>query len=81
MSDGMPSTLKLFLPLNSNLDTQMLDKQKIWQKKKKEVKNFKSIFFSSYIKVKIENFSAHQKENFMNFSKLTLLLFIVPFLW
>ena len=32
-------------------------------------------------KSKWKNFSAHQKENFLSFSKLTLLLFLVPFLW
>ena len=42
-------------------------------------KKFKPIFLR-FQKSKFENFSAHQKENFLNFSKLTLLLVLVPFL-
>ena len=43
------------------------------------VTNFKPHFLSPQ-KLKLKNFSAHQQEDFLRISKLTLLLFLVPIL-
>ena len=43
------------------------------------VTNFKPHFLSPQ-KSKFKNFSAHQQEDFLRISKLTLLLFLLPFL-
>ena len=45
-----------------------------------QVKIFKCVFLSSYWS-KLKNFCAHQIENFLRNPKLTLMLFLVPFLW
>ena len=45
---------------------------------KHRVTNFKPLFLSP-LRLKLKNFSAHQKENFLRILKLTLLLFLVPF--
>ena len=44
------------------------------------IKNFEHQLLSPQ-KSKWKDFSAHQKENFLSFLKLTLLFFLVPFLW
>ena len=46
---------------------------------KRRVTNFKPLFLSP-LRSKLKNFSAHQKENFLRFLKLILLLFLVSFL-
>ena len=46
---------------------------------KHRVTNFKPLFLSP-LRSKLKNFSVHQKENFLRILKLTLLLFLVPFL-
>ena len=46
---------------------------------KHRVTNFKPHFLRP-LRSKLKNFSAHQKENFLRFLKLILLLFLVPFL-
>ena len=46
---------------------------------KHRVTNFKPLFLSP-LRSKLKNFSAHQKENFLRILKLTLHLFLVPFL-
>ena len=47
---------------------------------KSRVTIFKRIFLRLQ-ELKWQSFSAHQKENYMQIPKLTLLLFLVPFLW
>ena len=70
---GVPSlktsvkTPKEFVPKNNSLFVMIL-------------KVFKH-FFLRLQESKWQSFSAHQKENYMQIPKLTLLLFLVPFLW
>ena len=47
---------------------------------KSRVTIFKCIFLRPQ-ESKWKSFSAHQQENYMQIPKLTLLLFLVPFLW
>ena len=61
------------------------ERKSTWQEKgsfgwdfRQGVTNFKPYFLSPTWS-KLNNFSAHQKEDFLRFSKLTLLLFLVAF--